>query len=168
VLSSALSLTNAEAQTAGKALVMSVYLDAVGGESLLAGNYESAINKIAHRGPTDNMGSLAVATNLCVAYTMTHQWDEAKSRCDAAIAAARARDADDVLDFGARWEKCLATAYSNRAVLNWLRNQKRAAIADASKAHSHAPRLEFVAQNWLALNEGSDTTAAPQIASSRP
>jgi hypothetical protein len=168
VLSSALSLTNAQAQTAGKALVMSVYLDAVGGESLLAGNYAGALEEIAHRGPFDNLSSLAVATNLCVAYTMTRQWDEAKSRCDAAIAGARVRDPDDVFDFGAGHEKRLATAYSNRAVFNWMHDQKRAAITDLSKARSHAPRLEFVAQNWLALNEGSDTTAAPQIASTRP
>jgi hypothetical protein len=167
VLASALSLGNAQAQTGAKALVMSVYMDAIGGDSLLAGNYEDAIKKIARRSPTDNLGSLAVATNLCVAYTMTHQWEEAKSRCDAAIAGARMSDADDVYDFGASREKRLATAYSNRAVFNWIHNQKRAAVADLSKAHSHAPKLEFVAQNWLALNEGSDT-AAPKIASARP
>jgi hypothetical protein len=168
VLSSALSLTNAQAQTAAKALVMSVYLDAVGGDSLIAGDYERAINKIANRGSSDNLGSLAVATNLCVAYTMTHQWEEAKSRCDAAIAGARASDADAVFDFGASRDKRLATAYSNRAVFNWLRNQKPAAVADLSKARSLAPKLEFVAQNSLVLNQGSDTTTAPQIASTRP
>jgi hypothetical protein len=166
VLSSALSLTNAQADVPGKALVMSVYLDATGGESLLAGNYQDAINMISHRSPSDNLGSLAAATNLCVAYTMTHQWEEAKSRCDAAIAGARARDADDVFDFGLGWEKRLATAYSNRAVFNWMRDQKSAAVADLSKARSHARSLKFVAQNWVALNGGS--AAAPQIASSRP
>ena len=168
VLASALSLSNAQAQTAGKALVMSVYLDAVGGDSLLAGNYQGAINEISRRSPTGNLGWLAVATNQCVAYTMTQQWEQAKSRCDAAIADARANDADDVFDFGASREKRLATAYSNRAVFNWMHNDKSAAIADLSKARSHAPRLEFVAQNWLVLNQGSDTAAAPQIASSRP
>ncbi len=167
VLASALSLGNAQAQTTGRALVMSVYTDVVGGDSLLAGNYEDAIKKIAQRSPTDNLGSLAVATNLCVAYTMTHQWEEAKSRCDAAIAGARVSDADDVFDFGLGREKRLATAYSNRAVFNWTHNQKSAALADLSKARSHAPKLEFVAKNWLVLNEGSDT-AAPKIASARP
>jgi Flp pilus assembly protein TadD len=99
---------------------------------------------------------------------MTHQWEEAKSRCDAAIAGARASDADAVFDFGASRDKRLATAYSNRAVFNWLRNQKPAAVADLSKARSLAPKLEFVAQNSLVLNQGSDTTTAPQIASTRP
>jgi hypothetical protein len=168
VLSSALSLTNARADVPAKALIMSVYLDAVGGASLIAGDYERAIGQIAHRPASDNLGSLAAATNLCVAYTMTHQWEAAKSRCDAAIAGARASDADDVFDFGAGQERRLATAYSNRAVFNWLHNQKREAVADLSKAHSRAPKLEFVAQNWLVLNGGSDTTTAPQIASSRP
>lgn len=167
-LSSALSLTNAQADVPEKALVMSVYLDATGGESVLAGNYEDAINMITHRSPSDNLGSLAAATNLCVAYTMTHQWDQAKSRCDAAIAGARAHDADGVFDFGVGRDKRLATAYSNRAVFNWMRDQKSAAVADLSKARSHARSLKFVTQNWVALNGGSDTAAAPKIASSRP
>lgn len=168
VLSSALSLTNALADVPGKALVMSAYLDTIGGDSLLAGKYEDAINTIVRRNPSDYLGSLAAATNLCVAYTMTHQWEQAKSRCDAAIVGARARDADDVFDFGLGRDKRLATAYSNRAVFNYLHDQKSAAVADLSKARSHAPSLKFVAQNWVALNGGSDTGGAPQIASSRP
>ena len=168
VLSSALSLSNAQAQTSEKALVMSVYLDTAGGESLIAGNYERAFAQLAHQTPSDNLGSLAVATNLCVAYTMTHQWEQAKANCDAAIVDARAHDADGVFDFSAGWAKRLATAYSNRAVLNWLRNQKREAVADVTKARSRAPKLEFVAQNWLVLNAGGDATTAPQIASARP
>ena len=168
VLASTLSLSNAQAQTAAKALVMSVYLDAVGGDSVLAGNYQGAINEISRRSPTGNLGWLAVATNQCVAYTMTHQWEQAKANCDAAIVDARAHDADGVFDFSAGWAKRLATAYSNRAVLNWLRNQKREAVADVTKARSRAPKLEFVAQNWLVLNAGGDATTAPQIASARP
>ena len=39
LLSAALSLSNAHAQEPGKALVMSIYLDTVGGNSVLAGDY---------------------------------------------------------------------------------------------------------------------------------
>jgi len=167
VLASALSLGNAQAQTSGNTLIMSVYLDTVGGDSLIAGNYDKAISEIERRSPSDNLGSLAAATNLCVAYTMTHQWEQAKSRCDAAIAGARVSDADGVFDFGVGREKRLATAYSNRAVFNWLHNQKKEAVADLSKARSRGSKLEFVAQNWQVLNGGADLAAAPQIASAR-
>jgi len=168
VLSSALSLTNANADTpGGKTLVMSVYVDTTGADSVLAGDYQSAIRKIQSRRPSDNMGSLEVATNLCVAYTLTQQWDEAKSKCDGAVIGAGASDGDDVFDFGAARRR-LATAYSNRAVFYWLRNERQKAVADVTRARSIAPRLECVAHNWLALNGQPDTTARPSVASIRP
>jgi hypothetical protein len=168
VLSSALSLTNAQADTAGKTLVMSAYVDTAAGDSVLAGDYRSAIRKIESRNPPDNAGSLAAATNLCVAYTMTQQWDAARSKCDGAVLGARLSDADDVFDFGAGRARRMATAYSNRAVLNWLRNDRQKAITDVTRARSLAPRLEFVARNWLVLNGEPDTTAHPAVASIRP
>jgi hypothetical protein len=168
VLSSVLSLTNAHAQTDGKALVMSIYLDTPGAESVLAGDYKSAIRKIESRRPSDNMGSLQAATNLCVAYTMSQQWDEAKSKCDGAVVGARASDADDVFDFHAGQNRRLATAYSNRAVLNWLRNERQRAVADVTRARSLAPQLECVARNWVALSGEPDTAAHPAVASIRP
>jgi hypothetical protein len=167
VLSSALFLTNAHAEDPGKSLVMSVYLDTAGADSVLAGDYKSAIRKIGSRRPSDNMGSLAAATNLCVAYTLSQQWDEAKSTCDGAVIGASASDADDVFDFGAARGKRLATAYSNRAVFNWLHNERQKALADVTRARSLAPRLEFVRRNWMALN-GQPDTAHPSVASIRP
>ena len=168
VLSAALSLTNAQADVPGKALIMSVYVDTPGADSLLSGDYPSAIRKIGSRRPSDTMGALEVATNLCVAYTLTQQWDEAQSKCDGAVIGASASDGDGVFDFGAARGRRQATAYSNRAVFNWLRNEKRKAAADVARAHSLAPRLEFVARNWLVLNGQPDTTARPSVASIRP
>jgi hypothetical protein len=147
---------------------MSIYLDTPGAESLLAGDYKSAIRKIESRRPSDNMGSTEAATNLCVAYTLSHQWDEAKSKCDGAVIGAGASDADDVFDFHGGRNRRLATAYSNRAVFNWLRNDRRRAVADVTRARSLAPRLEWVARNWVALSGEPDTTAHPAVASIRP
>jgi hypothetical protein len=167
VLSSALFLTNAQAEDSGKSLVMSVYLDTAGADSVLAGDYKSAITKIRSRTPSDNMGSLAAATNLCVAYTLSRQWDEAKSACDGAVIGASASGADDVFDFGAARGQRLATAYSNRAVFNCLRNEKQKALADVTRARSLARRLEFVERNWMVLN-GQPGAAHPSVASIRP
>ena len=168
LLSSALPLSNAHAQEAEKALVMSIYLDTVGGNSVLAGDYRGGISQIQSHPFSDSMGSLAAATNLCVAYTMTQQWDDAKSACDAAVIGARLSDADDVFDFGAGRQKRLATAYSNRAVFNWLHNERQKAVADVTRARSRAPHLEFVAHNWTAMNGAQDATAHTTVASVRP
>jgi hypothetical protein len=167
VLSSALSLTNAQADVPGKTLVMSVYLDTAAGNSVLAGDYQAAIRRIESHPASDNQGSLAAATNLCVAYTMTQQWDAARSKCDGAVIGARLSDADDVFDFGAGRQKRMATAYSNRAVFNWLRQERQKAVADVTRARSLAPRLDCVARNWVALNGDSDTAAHPTVASTR-
>jgi hypothetical protein len=99
---------------------------------------------------------------------MSHQWTEAKSRCDAAIAGARSSDADDVFDFGLARNRRLATAYSNRAVLNWLHNQRQEAVADVKRAHALGPKLEFVGRNWTAMNAAPNPTASPTVASVRP
>jgi hypothetical protein len=167
VLASALSLTNAQADVPRKPLVMTVFLDSTGADSVLAGDYQSAIRKIQSRRPSDSMGLLEAETILCVAYTMTQQWDEAKTKCDAAVTGARFSGADDVFVYGARAQR-LATAYSNRAVYNWLRNERQKALADVTRARKFAPRLDCVARNWLALNEAPDTAAPPAVASIQP
>jgi hypothetical protein len=143
---------------------MSVYLDATGGDTLLAGDYNTAIRKIESRGSYDDIHTLAANTNLCVAYTMTKQWEAAQSKCDKAVMGARVSDADDVFDFGAGRDRRLATAYSNRAVLNWLQSRPQKAVADVARARSLAPKLEFVSQNWTALNGEPGTTTDAAVA----
>ncbi len=168
VLTSTLSLTNADADIPGKTLVMSVYLDAVGGDSVLAGDYQSAIRRIESHNASGDLDSVAAATNLCVAYTMARQWDEAASRCDRAVTGARLSDVDDVYDSGKGRGNRMATAYSNRAVLEWLRNDRQKAVTDLTRARSSGPRLELVAHNWLAMTGEPDTEAHPTVASIRP
>jgi len=167
LLSSALSLTNARADVPGNALVMSVYLDTAGADSLIAGDFQTAIGQIHRRTPSNGTDSLAADTNLCVAYTLARRWDDAKSRCDAAVTIARVHDVDDVFDSGAARGNRLATAYSNRAVLEGLHSEKEKALTDVARARSLGPRLEFVAHNWTALNGGPDATAGPEVASIR-
>ena len=168
LLASVFSLTNARADVPADTLVMSVYLDSVGADTVLAGDIPKAITQIEKRHAWSSMDTLSADTNLCVAYTLAHRWDEAKSRCDASIAGARLHDADDVYDFGAAREKRMAIAYSNRSVLEGLHNEKEKALADVARARSLAPRLDFVTHNWTALNGGANAVAGPKVASIRP
>lgn len=168
LLVSALSLTNARADVPPDTLVMSVYLDSVGADTVLAGDIPKAISQIEKRRTWSTMDTLAADTNLCVAYTLARRWDDAKPRCDASIAGARLHDADDVYDFGAARNKRMAIAYSNRSVLEGLHNERDKALADVARARSLAPRLGFVAHNYTALNGGPNATAGPNVASIRP
>lgn len=164
ILASMLSITSAQADIPGKKLVLSVFLDTPGAASVLAGDYAAAIRKLGSHSPYDQSGTLAADTNLCVAYTMTQQWDAAHSKCDAAVIDARMRGADDVFDFGASHNAQLAIAYSNRAVLNWLQNRPDKAVADVTRARSLAPKSDFVAQNWATVNGKPDNATGPAIA----
>ncbi len=167
LLSSVLPITNVRAAVPDAALVMSVYLDSVGSDRVIAGDMQTAIAQITKRVPANNSESLMADTNLCVAYTISRLLEDAKSRCDAAVVDARVSAADDIFSFRDRGRR-LATAYSNRAVLNALRNDKDKALADVDRARSFSPQLDFVAHNWTALNGGPDTTAGPKVASTRP
>jgi hypothetical protein len=167
VLSAVLPVAGAQAEPPGNALVMSVYLDSVGADRVIAGDAATAITQIKKRTPTNDTDSLTADTNLCVAYTLSRQFEQAKARCDAAVIDARLTDADDVFHFGNRGRR-LATAYSNRAVLNAVRDEKEKALADVDRARSLAPRLDFVSHNWTALNGGPDTVNGLKVASVRP
>jgi hypothetical protein len=165
---SAFWIANAHADSSNRTLVLSVYADVAAGDTVLAGDYATAIKKIKSHGSYDNIGTVAAATNLCVAYTMVHEWETAQSKCDAAVTSARLSDADDVFDFGASRNRRLATAYSNRAVLHWLQRRSDKARADLTRARSLAPRLEFVDSNWTALNLQPPSSTPPAIASIQP
>jgi hypothetical protein len=162
------SLTNAHADVPADTLVMSVYLDTLGADTVLAGDISKAITQIEKHHGWSNTDALAADTNLCVAYTLARRWDDAKSRCDASVTGARMHDADEVYDFGAARTKRMAIAYSNRSVLEGLHDEKQKALADVARARSLAPRLDFVAHNWTALNGGPNTIAGPKVASIRP
>jgi hypothetical protein len=158
----------AHADPGARKLTLSVYLDTPGAESVLAGKYDDAIKQIRSPGIAVQPNVVATSTNLCVALIMTKQWDAARSTCNDAVSEARFNTADNaIMGFSANRAE-LAIALSNRAVLNWLQNRPADAASDVRRAHSLAPRKDFISQNWTALNGKPDNVSGPSIASARP
>jgi hypothetical protein len=142
--------------------VMTVFTKAPGGDNIVAGNYQAAIEQTQRAESTDT----AVASNQCVAYTMSAQFDAAQKACDTAIDSARA----DRQNLGPtqlwdqqRLSQSLAIAYSNRSVLDWLSHDNAAAHRDLSKAGSAAPGTAVVSQNVSALSSPQHENAVAQV-----
>jgi len=142
--------------------VMTAFAQAPGGENIVDGNYQAAIQETRRAESTDT----PVATNQCVAYTMSAQFDAAQKACDTAVSSARA----DRRNLGPtqlwdqqRLSQTLAIAYSNRSVLEWLSHDNAAAHRDLSKAGSAAPGTAVVSQNIGALNSPQHQNTVAQV-----
>jgi hypothetical protein len=160
--------TLAHADPGSRKLTLSVYLDTPGAESVLAGKYDDAIKQL--RGHTIDVqrNVVSTSTNLCVALIMTQQWDAARSTCNDAVSEAKFNTADNVLMGPSANREQVATALSNRAVLNWLQNRPGDAASDVKRAHALAPRKDFVSSNFMVLNGNPQNVPGPSIASIRP
>ncbi len=142
--------------------VMTAFEKAPGGDSIVAGNYQAAIQETMRAESTDT----PIATNQCVAYTMSAQFDAAQKACDTAVKSALA----DRRNLGPtqlwdqqRLSQTLAIAYSNRSVLDWLSHDSAAARRDLSMAGSAAPQTPVVTQNLSALNSPKHANAVAQV-----
>lgn len=142
--------------------VMTAFADAPGGENILAGNYQAALEQTQRSDSTDT----SVVSNQCVAYTMSGQFDAAQAACDMAVRSARA----DRQNIGAtqmwdqqRLSQALAITYANRSVLDWLSHNNAAAHRDLSKAGSAAPGTAVVSQNMSALNSPQHENTVAQV-----
>jgi|KBSMisStaDraftv2_1062788.scaffolds.fasta_scaffold59649_3 hypothetical protein len=124
------------------------------GDSLVHGNYDSALQQLAIDAHSLTASPATVATNRCVTLIMTHKFEEAHTACDTAVSAARLEIV--TMPVSMNWDRqqfrdYLALAYSNRAVLDYLTNDKTAAQADLKRAESVSPKTELVARNLTAL-----------------
>jgi hypothetical protein len=131
---------------ARKSLVLASYLDAPGGNDLVAGNAELALRKINR----DKRTSASEQINLCVANTVLRKWDDAQQACDAAVNAAtleRTQTTARAGSFTRLADQRVAAAYSNRAVMHWMASDTGAAHADLSKARKLSPKAPFVVRN---------------------
>jgi tetratricopeptide (TPR) repeat protein len=146
-------------------LTLSVYEDTPGSRQVLAGKYADAIEHI--RKSRVNYQSEYVSTNLCVALIMSGQAEAAKPACDQAIVQAKARMPNSLFQASPADKALLALAYSNRAVLSWLRQQPERAAEDVTRAHALAPNADFVMANWLVYNSRNGAGQNPAIALNR-
>ncbi len=151
----ALALMSAAALADGaQHLVFTAFSDAAGGADVVAGRYDAALQELKTHPLAMNLDPSAIATNRCVAYSMTLRRKEARAACDAAVDAAR----DERNSQPSFWtqssssgEDYLTVAYANRAVMHWLLQDEAAARADLASAQALSPRAAFVVENLAAL-----------------
>lgn len=118
------------------------YLNHPGGKEIVARDYAGAIKTASiTKLPTSVMDPLVGATNLCVAYTATGAFPEARGACDLAVEISRKEDA---LSSG-RFPSGTATsrALSNRGVL-------RALVGDSAGAANDFRAAAKLANAWPA------------------
>ena len=123
------------------------------GAALTSGDYNTALGQLQHSFSRLS-DSETTNTNRCVAYSVTRRTDEARAACNSAVRDAQMELAS--LPVSMQWARAdyrdyLALAYSNRAVLNWMLNDTRAAQSDLKKAATISPKATFVARNETAL-----------------
>jgi hypothetical protein len=162
----AVSLIGSAAHAADH-FTLTAYSNSLSGDSLVHGNYALAIDQLtldAH-----SFANASVDTNRCVALVVTRKFDEAKIACDNAVSVAQKELAGlPISQSYSRqdYRQYLASAYSNRAVLAYMMNDKVAAQVDLQKAEAAAPKDATVANNVTAL-QSHDAVAQVSIAQSK-
>jgi hypothetical protein len=133
-----------------KPLILASYTDARGGQALVRGRTELALELLSSR--SFARASAAELTNMCVGQTVLRQWSQARDACDAAVARALADRAGT-----SRWPSAyreavhtavaVGAAYSNRAVMHWLSGNEVAAQSDLVHAQNLTPDASYVMRN---------------------
>ena len=134
------------AKSPRKVLVLASFTDAAGGQALVRGDTERAMNRLRAQKASNSPN---VMTNRCVAYTVQRDWTEARAACDAAVEGAlRKWDlASGRASLSNPAHREVSAAYSNRAVLNWLLSDEVAAHKDLAKARRYSPSASYVQRN---------------------
>ena len=145
-------------------LVLASFVDVTGGESLVKGRTERAIEQINAK---KSKLSPETLTNLCVAHTVQRQWTEASDACDAAVALAVANRAKLMYRPNVsrrQLDSVASAAYSNRAVMHWLSRDAVAAQDDLASARKISPKAFYVMRNArLTVDAPSLAQATAQV-----
>jgi hypothetical protein len=149
-------------------LVLTAYVNGVGGESVMAGNFDAALSEIKRNRAVSSDQYTAKLTNECVVYTATKQLPQAKSSCDEALRAAKHDRLGALRYSGSSIQNSyLAIAYANRAVVQMMQKNPDAAKDDMAHARSLAPDAEFVSKNLLAMEGSASKIAQVNVAPAR-
>lgn len=153
---------NAVAENSRTSYEILVVVNRASGDLVAKGKYQRAIDRIAGK---PNAYPFATETNLCVAYSMLEEFDEAASHCDDAIQLAE-KAANSVRNSRKRREEATdkwAHAYSNRGVLRAMRGDTNGATADFKSALALRADMGAPAHNLALLKvETTDHVAAQE------
>jgi Flp pilus assembly protein TadD len=113
----------------GTSFELGSYLNYPGGKEIAARDYAGAIKSASMaKGHTGISHPLVAATNLCVAYTATGAFPEARSACDRAVELAHREDV--IASRAFTKETATSRALSNRGVLRALNGDSPGAASD--------------------------------------
>jgi hypothetical protein len=129
------------------------YVNGPGGKAIAAHDYAGAIKSATTAGASF-MDPLVAASNLCVAYTATGAFPEAREPCDLAVTLARREDAISARAF--RSATLTSRALSNRGVLRALNGDSVGAASDLRAATKLSAPWAAAERN-LAYLESSPT-----------
>jgi hypothetical protein len=146
------------------AFEMSVVKGQAHGSDVIAGAYDAAIDDITSDERL-RKNSFAVANNLCVAYTMTMEFEKAEQACDAALSA-RSR-----VHGSAQWYTTIpmrnklrdkAVALSNRGVLRAVSGDAKGAREDFTQSLDIAVLTTAAGDNLARLDAKVQQAASLQ------
>ncbi|HVO45214.1 MAG TPA: hypothetical protein VMT29_02655 [Steroidobacteraceae bacterium] len=161
-----LACTAVQAGVGPDKLVLTAYSNVQGGPQLLSGAYMAALEDLGPRGNPVSRDPTSISNNLCVAYTVTHQWETARAACDKAVKTAvqERLNAPSYMVWSRKsQDEYIAVALSNRAILHWLSAEPAAAHGDMQRAAALSPRAEFVTRNLTALKLTEHAVAQVEI-----
>src|SRR5690606_5964825 len=127
------------------------YVESPSGALVAAGDYAGAIDVATKRLRGSSEDLLVEHTNLCVAYTATRDYVDARSSCDAALELARAVDASRARKTF-RMDHETAKAMTNRGVLKALTGDVAGAADDFRKATAMSAALAAAERNLARID----------------
>ncbi len=150
-------------------LVLTAYVNGVGGEAVMAGKFDAALTEIKRN---RNVSSDAVHRETHQRMRRLHGDETAAAseelvRRGAPCSKARSPGRAALLVGSNIQNEYLAIAYANRAVVQMMQKNPDAAKADMAHAKSLAPDAEFVSKNLLAMNSPASKIAQVTAAPSR-
>ncbi len=125
------------------------YVNSPGGKEIAARDYAGAISAARVYGTAGGIDALVAATNLCVAYTATGAFSEARGPCDRAVELARREDAAAMRPM--MRETATSRALSNRGVLRALSGDSTGAASDLRAAAKRKDAFAAAASNLAHL-----------------
>lgn len=160
-VSSILSVAVAQAANVTSAPVLTAYVNAAGGESILSRNFDQALVEIENARTPTSVEYSAKMNNLCVLYTAKKQVKEAASACNSAVKLAKYDriTSQRYAPGSSRENAYVAIAYANRAVAHLMANNQAAAKEDLARAKALAPSADFVSKNVAAAQNVRSTIA---------
>lgn len=154
----ALLCVAAHAADGDKRFVLAAYSNAPGGQEILSGHYQAALNVLDTKSSDGSFDAAYLSLNRCAALTMAAQWPAAQTACDMAVRYAhlsKLTHGGEGLQALHVQDEVIALAYTDRAVLESLTDHARAATQDLVHAKALLPYSDLVAQNVTALDKRS-------------